>query len=55
MASLFAVLPAMMGMFIGQKTRNGIEPMMFRKCFFGALFILGIFMAIRAGHSLLLA
>jgi uncharacterized protein len=53
MASLFAVFPAMMGMFIGQKTRNNIEPMTFRKCFFGALFILGNFMAIRAGYSLL--
>lgn len=53
LTSLLAVLPAMIGMYIGQKTRDGIEPMAFRKCFFGALFVLGNFMAIRAGYSLL--
>lgn len=52
--SLLAVLPAMAGMYIGQKTRGGIEPMMFRKWFFGALCFLGMFMALRAGASLLL-
>ena len=51
--SLLAVLPAMMGMYIGQKTRDGIEPMVFKKYFFGALLILGIFMALRSGLSLL--
>lgn len=53
MTSLLAVLPAMVGMYIGQKTRDGIEPTTFRKCFFGALFVLGNFMAIRSGYSLL--
>ena len=55
MISIFSVLPAMMGMFIGQKTRDSIEPLLFRKCFFGALFVLGNFMAIRAGYSLVVS
>lgn len=55
MISLLAVVPAMLGMFVGQKTRNAIEPLMFRKYFFGALFILGMFMALRASYGLLSA
>jgi uncharacterized membrane protein YfcA len=51
--SVLAVAPAMLGMFIGQKTRNAIEPLRFRKYFFCSLFILGMFMALRAGYSLM--
>lgn len=50
--SLLAVVPAMVGMSIGQKTRDRIEPLTFKKCFFGALLVLGAFMAIRAGSGL---
>jgi uncharacterized membrane protein YfcA len=51
--SLLAVLPAMLGMFIGQKSRDKIEPLTFRKYFFGALFCLGTYMAIHSGYKLL--
>jgi uncharacterized membrane protein YfcA len=51
--SLLAVVPAMLGMFIGQKTRNAIEPLVFRKYFFCSLFILGMFMSLRASYLLL--
>ncbi len=50
--SVAAVAPAMLGMWVGQKTRDSIDPMTFRKCFFGALFVLGAYMAVRAGHGL---
>ena len=50
--SVLAVLPAMLGMWFGQKTRDKIDPMTFRKCFFGALFLIGAYMAVRAGYSL---
>lgn len=51
--SILAVVPAMLGMFIGQKTRDRIEPLTFRKCFFSALFVLGAYMVIRSGLSLM--
>ena len=51
--SVLAVAPAMLGMFIGQKTRDAIEPLRFRKYFFGSLFVLGMFMALRASYSLM--
>lgn len=51
--SVAAVVPAMLGMWVGQKTRDRIDPMTFRKCFFGALFILGCYMAIRSGLGLI--
>lgn len=51
--SILAVAPAMLGMHVGQKTRENIDPMTFRKCFFGALFILGAYMAIHAGYGLI--
>jgi uncharacterized membrane protein YfcA len=52
--SVAAVLPAMLGMWVGQKTRDSLDPMTFRKCFFGALFVLGAYMAIRSGYGLVL-
>lgn len=51
--SILAVMPAMLGMWVGQRTRDAIEPTTFRKCFFGALFVLGAYMALRAGYGLL--
>jgi uncharacterized membrane protein YfcA len=51
--SILAVAPAMLGMYVGQKTRDGIEPNRFRQVFFGALFILGAYMAVRAGYGLI--
>ncbi len=53
--SLLAVIPSMLGMFIGQKSRNKIEPMTFRKYFFGALIILGSYMTIHAGYKIVMA
>lgn len=53
--SVLAVAPAMLGMFIGQKTRNAIEPLRFRKYFFSSLFVLGMLMTLRASYSLMRA
>ena len=46
-ASLFAVLPALLGMFIGQRMRNRIEPVTFRRWLFVSMFLVGIYMLIR--------
>jgi uncharacterized membrane protein YfcA len=52
MVSLIAVLPSMLGMYIGQKSRNKIDPMTFRQYFFGALVILGSYMALHAAYKI---
>lgn len=49
--SLFAVIPSMFGMYIGQKGRNKIDPLTFRKYFFGALIILGTYMTVHAAYK----
>ncbi len=46
-ASLAAVVPALIGMFIGQRTRDRIEPVAFRRWFFGAMLTVGIYMVAR--------
>jgi uncharacterized membrane protein YfcA len=51
--SILAVAPAMLGMYVGQTTRDNIEPATFRQYFFKALFVLGAYMAIRAGYGLM--
>jgi uncharacterized membrane protein YfcA len=51
--SILVVVPAMLGMYVGQKNRDSIEPNKFRQYFFRALFILGAYMAIRAGYGLI--
>jgi uncharacterized membrane protein YfcA len=47
LASLGAVAPTFFGMFIGQRTRNRIDPVAFRKWFFIAMGIVGGYMALR--------
>ena len=46
--SLLAVLPALAGMFIGQRLRSRLDPQTFRRCFFIGLVVLGIYMLVRA-------
>lgn len=43
--SLGAVVPALLGMFIGQRTRARIDPQVFRRWFFIALLVLGGYMS----------
>jgi hypothetical protein len=47
-SSLFALIPAFAGMFIGQAVRLRLRQDIFKKCFFVGLVILGAYMAIRA-------
>jgi uncharacterized protein len=47
-SSLLAVLPALAGMFIGQRLRHWLDPESFRRSFFGALVLLGTYMVFRA-------
>ena len=47
--SLLALLPALGGMFLGQQLRNRLQQEVFRRWFFAALLVLGIYMALRAG------
>jgi uncharacterized membrane protein YfcA len=47
-SSLFALIPAFAGMFIGQAIRMRLRQDIFKKCFFIGLIILGAYMAIRA-------
>ena len=48
LASLGAVVPALVGMFAGQATRNRIEPVTFRKWFFVAMLLVGSYMVIKS-------
>lgn len=50
LASAGAVVPALVGMFIGQHTRNRIEPAAFRRWFLVSMLLVGGYMAV---HSLL--
>jgi uncharacterized protein len=47
LASLGAVIPALIGMLVGQATRDHIEPVAFRKWFFIAMLLVGLYMAVR--------
>ncbi|HEY3588679.1 MAG TPA: sulfite exporter TauE/SafE family protein [Buttiauxella sp.] len=49
-ASSLAVLPALAGLFAGQRLRNFISPLMFRRCFLVCLIALGAEMVFRAVH-----
>ena len=49
--SLFALLPALGGMFLGQHLRNRLQQDVFRRWFFKALLVLGIYMAARALYA----
>lgn len=44
LASLAAVAPALVGMFVGQTTRHRIEPVAFRRWFFIAMLLVGAYM-----------
>jgi uncharacterized membrane protein YfcA len=46
-ASLLALVPACLGMLLGQWIRGRISEPMFRKCFFVALLVLGAHLALR--------
>lgn len=43
-ASFAAVVPAIIGMFVGQKTRDRVEPAAFRKWFLIAMLVVGTYM-----------
>jgi len=47
-SSLLALLPALGGMFLGQRVRNRLKPEVFRRWFFVGLLILGMYMVVRA-------
>ena len=47
-SSLLALLPALGGMFLGQRVRNRLKPEVFRRWFFVGLLLLGIYMVVRA-------
>jgi uncharacterized membrane protein YfcA len=47
-ASAGAVGPALIGMFIGQHTRNRIEPAAFRKRFLVSMLFVGGYMVVRS-------
>jgi hypothetical protein len=46
--SLLALVPALLGMYAGQRIRDVLRPEVFRKWFFAALVAVGLFMAGRA-------
>lgn len=46
--SLLAVVPALIGMYLGQAVRHRLRPATFRTWFFAALILLGIYMLVRA-------
>ena len=48
LASAGAVLPAMAGMLIGERTRHRIEPAAFRRWFLISLLLVGAYMAVRS-------
>ena len=52
--SSLAVVPAIIGMVLGQKVRKSLSETKFRKVFFISIFILGVFIIVKAGFSLAL-
>lgn len=51
-SSLLAVVPALAGMFIGQRVRNKLQPEAFRRWFFIGLVVLGGYMIVRVLGSI---
>lgn len=47
-SSLLAILPALLGMFVGQRVRDKLAPEVFRRCFLLGLVALGLYMFGRA-------
>ena len=52
-ASALALLPALAGMFVGQKVRYRLRPDTFRRVFFIGLIVLGLYILVRALQSAL--
>ncbi|HET7159423.1 MAG TPA: TSUP family transporter, partial [Burkholderiales bacterium] len=48
LSSLLALLPALGGMFMGRRIRDRFNPDVFRRWFFIALCVLGLYMVVRA-------
>lgn len=48
LTSFSAVIPALLGMYVGQLLRNRLHPEVFRKWFFVAMLLVGVYMALRA-------
>lgn len=46
--SAAAVLPALIGMRLGRAVRHKLDPVLFRKIFFGAMLVVGVVMVVRA-------
>lgn len=46
--SVVAIIPALAGMWIGQRVRNRLPAKQFRTVFFSTLFVLGFYIAVRA-------
>ena len=40
--STVAVVPSLIGMFVGQAVRNRLSPVLFRRCFFAGMLVLGL-------------
>lgn len=51
MQSTFAVVPALAGMFFGQAVRSRLNPDVFRRWFFLAMVMVGLFMIVRAASQ----
>ncbi len=50
--SAFAVVPAIIGMMLGQKVRKSLSETKFRRVFFISIFVLGVLIIAKAGFSL---
>jgi uncharacterized membrane protein YfcA len=48
LASALALLPALAGMAAGERLRNVLSPLVFKRCFMGALLLLGVQMIVHA-------
>jgi uncharacterized membrane protein YfcA len=48
LGSLAAVIPSLLGMLMGQAARTRLDPFTFRKRFFQAMVLVGIYRAVRA-------
>ena len=46
-ASALALLPALIGMAAGERLRHVLSPLVFKRCFMGSLFLLGLQMIVR--------
>ena len=53
LTSLVAVVPAIAGMYLGQKIRHRLSETAFRRTFLGATLGLGLYLALRAGIALI--